>query len=180
MFRSISYKRIPGTIARINRNTGDLILNPEEWAKLSPSHRDFVLLHEEGHYKLQTPSEFEANNYAVAKYIEKAKFTDDYGHRIVVMSDLIANGEYSDFAVDPVSAISNAVGSIFNVLPNLGIGTKARIKEAKAQEDLIKLQAESNDVLMWSKTTNTIVIISVVALISLVIYIVYAKMKRRK
>lgn len=55
---------IGNTPAAVNRLTGVLYLHPVLFKRLSPFHQKFVKLHEEGHYKLNTGSEFEADAYA--------------------------------------------------------------------------------------------------------------------
>lgn len=167
---------MPGTIARINRLTGDLYINPEVWGKLGPLHKEYILLHEQGHFDLKTPDEFRANQFAIKRFIQKAKFVDDYGHRITVMSDLLMNDNYSDFTVD---AIAGAVGSVFNVLPSLGIGSKSRIAEAEANANLVKQNFIGATELQKAKTESTIYIISIISVIGIVGIILYFKIRKK-
>ncbi len=55
------------TPARVNRHTGEILLNSRVWNKLPEGFQKFILAHEEGHYVLQTTSEIEADNYAFQK-----------------------------------------------------------------------------------------------------------------
>jgi len=57
------------TPARVNRLTGTIFLNKDIWQKLNPEAKKFIVLHEIGHYKKNTISEFEADNYAAEQFI---------------------------------------------------------------------------------------------------------------
>lgn len=61
------------TPARVNRETGELQLNAETWAKLDPDHRYFILLHELGHVALQTQDELKADEFAFKHYARKGR-----------------------------------------------------------------------------------------------------------
>lgn len=163
---------MPGVIAKINRETGDLFLNPIAWRKLTPAHRDFVLLHEEGHFILQDPTEKGANAYAVNNYIKQATTTDDYGHRITVMSDLLM--KESNF-VD-ISSIGGIVSSVFDGLGSVGIGSKSRVKEAEAAAGIIAAQSKLEE----SKAMNQIVIYGSIGLILIVGLVIFLKLKNKK
>ncbi len=52
------------TPARVNRMTGEIILNRSRWDKIPDEYKKFILLHEAGHYKLQTKNELLADKYA--------------------------------------------------------------------------------------------------------------------
>jgi hypothetical protein len=54
--------------ARVNRSSGRVILNKRIWHKLPEYLKKNILDHEEGHYKLKTKSELEADAYAFYKY----------------------------------------------------------------------------------------------------------------
>ena len=63
---------VPGlgmTPARVHRGTGTVFLNSDIWPLLSKDAQDFVLAHEEGHYIDQTVSEFQADRYALNKFV---------------------------------------------------------------------------------------------------------------
>lgn len=62
--REVWDSTIGNTPAAVNRLTGVLYLHPVLFRKLSPFHQKFVRLHEEGHYRLNTNSELEADAYA--------------------------------------------------------------------------------------------------------------------
>jgi hypothetical protein len=124
-------------IARVNRATGVLYINPAIWQRLTADEREFVLLHEKGHLELQTASEYEANNYAISKYLPVTSLTNaELGKRIRVITEITDPERYmSNFGADPVSAVSDALGSIFQALPMLGIGSKSRKAEQQAAAD---------------------------------------------
>jgi hypothetical protein len=56
------------TPARINRKTGDIFINKKIWFSIPEKERKFILLHELGHYKLQTKDEIKADDYAFRKF----------------------------------------------------------------------------------------------------------------
>ncbi len=56
-------------IAKINRLTGDIYINPD----IPQEYRPFILAHELGHYYLQTHNEFDADKYALDKILGKFK-----------------------------------------------------------------------------------------------------------
>ncbi len=129
-------------IARVNRATGVLYLNPGIWNRLSEDEREFVLLHENGHLELQTASEYQANRYAVGKYIPvKTLSNSELGKRIQVVSEITNPDKYiSHYGVDPVSNVAGALGDIFKALPLIGVGKKGRIQEQNAAaENQLKL-----------------------------------------
>jgi len=143
-------------IARINRQTGVLYLNPSIWKSLTADEREFVLLHEEGHLHLQTASEYMANKYAIGKYINVKNLTNsELGKRIQVVTEITDPTRYvSNLGIDPISNIAGAIGGIFNVLPMIGLGSKSRQKEAeKAAENQIKL-INAN-----TKSTTTLIVV---------------------
>lgn len=116
-------------IARVNRADGTLYLNPSIWDRLTGLEREFVLLHEAGHLELMTADEFEANNYAVEKFAPVKTLSDaELGKRIVVMSEITVPENYiSNYnGVDPIGAIADGVGKIFETLPMLGLGSGKR------------------------------------------------------
>jgi len=58
------------TPARVNRLTGEMVIQNRVWRHIHPLHRIFILLHEEGHVVLQTTDELEADKYAFERYAE--------------------------------------------------------------------------------------------------------------
>lgn len=54
--------------AAVSLDTGILYINPSQWQGLSKEKRVFILLHELGHYVLQTRDEFEADEFAHEMY----------------------------------------------------------------------------------------------------------------
>ncbi len=55
----------PTNPARTNVRTGDIEINAARMNQLSPETREYVLLHEEGHYKEHTFDEVAADRYAL-------------------------------------------------------------------------------------------------------------------
>jgi len=166
---------IKGDIARVNRADGTLYINPDIWQRLTGLEREFILFHEDGHLQLQTASEFTANKYAVEKFCPVQTLTDsELGKRIVVMTEITDPDQYisgsgGGVAVDPVSAVANAVGSVFDgigtvfeSLPLLGIGKKSRMQETEAQK---KAALEISE----SKTAGTVKIVAIAGVIVIVV-----------
>lgn len=61
--------------ASINRATGQLFINKNVFSKLPPQIQDFILLHEEGHYNLQTKDELLADHYASNRFLGSQKLS---------------------------------------------------------------------------------------------------------
>ena len=69
-FTKITYCDNLGKIpARINRDTGELMLNSIVFPQLPNYFQHFIKLHEYGHYLLQTKSENNANAYAIENFV---------------------------------------------------------------------------------------------------------------
>nr|WP_319570247.1 hypothetical protein [uncultured Draconibacterium sp.] len=119
-------------IARVNRKTGVLYLNPNVWEQLPTDQKEFVLFHEEGHLKLQTASEYQANRYAIKKFTElKTLHNRPLGQKIMVMREILDkadDGYESGFGI--VEAVAGAASGITQSLGVLGIGSKSRRKES--------------------------------------------------
>lgn len=93
MFSNVIYKDLGKVIAQVDRNTGELFINPTIWAQLTTDKRDFILLHEKGHLQLQTADEYQANHYAVEHYFAGQLSEDEFGRRIVILSELLSDTE---------------------------------------------------------------------------------------
>lgn len=52
------------TPAAMDRETGQMYINPKRYFALTPFQREFVKFHEKGHYVLNTDSEMAADEYA--------------------------------------------------------------------------------------------------------------------
>ena len=154
-FTSVVFDPAQGPIAQVNRADGTLYLKPQIWDTLPQEEKNFVLWHEKGHLVLQTTDEFKCNEYAVKHYVASHDLTNpELKKRITVMQTILTPGRenpaISGFtaAVDPVSAVSGAIGSIFTTLPLLGIGSGARQAEtaanAAAQSEIIAATAKAN------------------------------------
>ena len=55
----------PTNPARTNIQTGEIEINTKRWNQLSPETREYVLLHEMGHFKEKTFDEVKADRYAL-------------------------------------------------------------------------------------------------------------------
>lgn len=81
--------------------------------------------------------------------------------------------------MDPVSAVANAIGGIFQTLPSLGLGAKSRKSEiqnqALAQTSLIKTQAEIDE----EKSKNTTKIIIISGILLLVIVVIFLTLRKK-
>jgi len=137
-------------IARINRQTGVLYLNPSIWKSLTADEREFVLLHEEGHLHLQTASEYQANKYAIGKYINVKNLTNaELGKRIQVVTEITDPTRYvSNYnGVDPLGQAIATVGDIFKTLPMIGVGSGSRdnSENNKSANDLLRIAASGKN-----------------------------------
>ena len=164
-FSKVIFDPNQAEIAKVNRVDKTLYLNPLIWKGLPADQREFVLLHEKGHLELQTADEYEANQYAVGKFVPVRTLTNsELGQRIQVMRSILTPRE-SGFAAD---LVAGALSSITNVLPVLGIGSKARMNEtaanAAAQSQIIAAQAKAD-----AKKANTNIIIGVLAGVILIV-----------
>ena len=61
------------TPAAMDRETGQMYINPKRFFALTPFQREFVKLHEKGHYVLNTDSELAADEYAF-KHLAGSQF----------------------------------------------------------------------------------------------------------
>lgn len=60
---------IGNTPARVNRMTGEILLNADTWSDYTPYEQRLILLHEQGHFLLKTTNEQEADAYALKNYL---------------------------------------------------------------------------------------------------------------
>lgn len=151
-FSRVIYDPTQKEIAKVNRDNGTLYLNSKIWTGLPANQREFVLLHEKGHLTMQTPDEFEANKYAVGQFAPVRTLTNnELGQRIVIMRDILTPRAESGF-------LGDIIGSVAQVLPVLGIGSKARIKETEAQASLALAQSEAAQ-----KKNNSMIMMIVIA-----------------
>jgi len=66
--------------ARLIKPTGVVLINADIWHDLELPARKFILLHEEGHYVLETSNEIEADTYAFENYV----FSEPYSLKKVL------------------------------------------------------------------------------------------------
>jgi|GEM_PF-1148576 len=64
----VPVSNLGNTPARVHRPTGTVFINNNIWNELSLPEQKIILLHEEGHYVLQTKNEKEADYYAFKHY----------------------------------------------------------------------------------------------------------------
>lgn len=63
------------TPARVHKPSGTVFINKSVWGNYSNSEKRIILLHEEGHYILQTSSEEDADNYALNNFAGSEDFS---------------------------------------------------------------------------------------------------------
>ncbi len=176
---------VPGQpeIAKVDQKTGILYLSPKIWNGLPQSEKNFVLFHENGHLELQTSNEFLANKYAVGKFLSGGSFSNkELGQKIMVMRDILdkADGQTSNFTagVNDMYGIGTGLSAIMQGLPVLGIGQKAREKEATATAaaNSTILNAQAAVTAAKAKSTTTIILVAGGILIfGLIIYLTLRK-----
>lgn len=130
-----------GVPAAINWQTGEMLISPGIFHALPDDVQEFVLLHEEGHWRLQTKNEFDANNYAIEKFLHTGSI-DDFGHRLMVLIDDVPKISES-MAKKPAKQVL----SMFNPIIIAGIITAGLQflglkQKTDAQKDYIKAQKE--------------------------------------
>ncbi len=64
---------LENTPARVNRETGEILLDRSTWFDLPEPYRKFILEHERGHYYLQTTNELLADQYAFEQLAGRSK-----------------------------------------------------------------------------------------------------------
>ncbi len=185
MYSSVAYNNNLGDVpARVNRVTGELQLNPRIWESLSRDYKNYILYHEDGHLVLQTTDEAEANRYAIDKFLPIAELSDnEMERRILVLTEITDINKTKAFGrnkpdpgsnesnFDPISLIVTAIGGIVQTLPNLGVGSKSRIKEAQAAA---AAAAQIEDA--KAKSTTKIMVVGGFMLIAVII--IYLSLKK--
>lgn len=185
MFTSIQYD--PGihpSIARINRETGDLYINPKLWDRYTPEQKEVILLHEEGHFVLQTPSELEANHYAIENFLQEGQITEtEFNRKLTILTSVLHNNTPQT----PNQPTSN-LGPL--VLPLIGLGTvvfggafnlfnqkEAKKREQQQIEGQLKLAALQAD---QQKSILIIAAVSIIFIMMLLIVIFKVRKNARK
>jgi len=83
------------TPARVHRPSGTVFLNSRIWQTLSEPIKKFILLHEEGHYILQTADEKKADQYALNHFAGTEKNSlRKINHAISSQLDILYNPEH--------------------------------------------------------------------------------------
>lgn len=183
MFPMKSFRRVIMTngqteIAKVNTKTGSLSLSTDIWNRLPQAEKDYVLFHEAGHLVLQTTDEYAANKYAVGQFLKAGTFTNkELGNKIMVMRSILdkADGQTATFVAD---VVAGSASGIMQTLSVLGIGSKARIKEAEATAaaNSIIYEAQAKAAASKSKSTQTIVLIAgVLVIVAVAIYFTLRK-----
>ncbi len=174
MFNRVIFDNTISTdIARVNRADRTLFLNPAIWGRLTGLEREFVLLHEAGHLELMTASEYQANKYAVDRFITVQTLTDaELGKRIQVLTEITDPGKY--ISGNFFEGIGNAVGTIGTVSNEtfkiFGIGAKNR----KSEADNAAANSWINQRLS-AKNNKTLIILGGVFLVAIVTIILILK-----
>jgi beta-lactamase regulating signal transducer with metallopeptidase domain len=65
----------PTNPSRVDVHTGEIEINRARWNELSDSEKEFVLLHETGHYKEHTFDEVKADQYALRQLALKKPYS---------------------------------------------------------------------------------------------------------
>lgn len=141
----------PTNPARTNVRTGDIEINASRWKELSPETREFVLLHEVGHYKKQTFNEVEADRYALKHLSGKKPYS--------LWNYFNSVREVSYNNPERVSAARRDVLEI------------AADKGSKKAQLLLNRTANADG----SGRTNMVKVVVIIALISIVIWILMKK-----
>lgn len=63
---------MPG-VAQMDMLTGECFLNADTFPQLPPNWQAFILLHEQGHYVLNTRDELEVDSYAFYEYAKTGR-----------------------------------------------------------------------------------------------------------
>ncbi len=83
------------TPARVNRRTGDIYINSKIWQSIPEKQRKFILLHEIGHYKLDTSNEIAADDFAFRNFAGTEKYSlKSILHAIADNLDIEHNSEH--------------------------------------------------------------------------------------
>lgn len=165
-------------IANVNLKTGTLYLSDKIWPLLPSQEKDYVIFHEEGHLKLQTTDEYAANSYAVGKFLKAGTFTNkELGQKIMVMRSILdkADGQTANFTAE---LAAGATSGIMQTLSVLGIGSKARIKEAQANAaaNSTIYEAQAKAAAAKSNSITKIVLIAgVLVIVAIAIYFTLRK-----
>lgn len=160
-------------IAKINRVTGDIFVSSNIWHQLPEDEKEFVLLHERGHLEKQTPDEYAANAYAIENFAPAGELNNQQlGKKIMVMRSILdkADDNFSNFTFQDIGA---GIGSVFQNLSVLGIGSKGRAREAAASVQLINAQAANNA--EKAKQTTKLVVIAGAFLLVITVLILTLK-----
>lgn len=131
-----------GVPAAINWQTGEMLISPGIFHALPDDVQEFVLLHEEGHWRLQTKNEFDANNYAIEKFLHTGSI-DDFGRRLMVLIDDVPKISES-MAKKPAKQVLSMFDPISLVGGIVSTGLQFFVSKQKtdAQKDYIKAQKE--------------------------------------
>lgn len=190
MFSSIKYVNDANFVAQVNHDDNSLLINETIWQHLNDDVKQFILWHEEGHLKLDTRDEFEANGYAIDKYVKSAEIRDpkDYSRVIVFLTNTydmynapspttLNTNDKSNF-VPIAAAIIAAAGGIGSALiSKSNIGSKARKKEASYMAELqMQMEAQRQQSQKQLIMYGIIGIVVIIVLIT-VLMVVKNKMK---
>jgi len=205
-FTKITYKDNLGKIpARINRDTGELMLNSIVFPQLPNYFQHFIKLHEYGHYLLQTKSENNANAYAIENFVnyDNNELFSESVIQLIEIFEVIVNNKPEKLAkyysnnpelipaenesdITGLDGLGNAIGQGFNFLTTyLNIKTTDRWNaeaEENQEQNFIDMYSydlqnqESESYTSWLKTKYFKMILAV--LIIALVLIIYFKSKK--
>ena len=110
----------PTNPARTNLLTGDIEINMHRFSRMPKYMQDFVMLHEQGHYELQTLSEVEADRYALSHLALKKP--ESLWHYV----ESVSNVSY-----DNPERVSDAALQTLRIAANKGSGHAKQILSGK-------------------------------------------------
>lgn len=91
---SIRYDSDLDVIAKVNRANGEITVNDKLFNALPEFYRRFIIEHENGHYKLQTSNEFEADKYAFDALVGKSR--GSLKNSVSVLNDVLSFNKPED------------------------------------------------------------------------------------
>lgn len=166
------------TPAAVNWTTGELLINPDIWKVLPSDVRDYILLHEEGHWALKTRSELEADRYALEKFVQVGNL-DQFGHSLSVLvslKDMSRTRTLSEKKLEKLKGISGiepvTIAGLFSIGSKLlgGLFGGSKEDEINAQNEYIRLQnqAKMDQAILAeraSKTMYTYILVFIILII---------------
>lgn len=180
LFRNVVMVPDQPEIAKVNRKSGTLYLSSKIWKGLPSDQKEFVLHHEDGHLRLDTADEFQANKYAVNKFLGPRSFTNkELGQKIVVMREILSKADETAGFTGIADAVAGATGGILQSLSVLGVGSKSRQQEAAANAAAASQLYTAQATAAAAKSKSTLIIIGVAGAIIIFGLIIYLKLRKK-